>query len=101
MFCKLTTINSAMKFLYGLDYRYVDVTDKVAAECIDNNNNVVLPLSDPERAAIFGDPLCGILKHMRIVENNGLSSIVPVNVSWCRHCRDVDFDFEPFAFGRK
>lgn len=90
-----------MKFLYGLDYRYIDVTDKVAAECIDPNGYVVLPATDAERAAIFGDPLGGVLKHMRIVENNGLSSIVPVNVIWSRHCRDVDFDFEPFAFGRK
>lgn len=54
-----------MKVFYGVQYAYVDVSEKVAQHCV-KDNKMILPKTDPERAAIFQDHLGGILKHIKI-----------------------------------
>lgn len=84
-----------MKFLYGIRYAYVDVTDKVAKHCIENGK-IVLPRTDPDRAKIFGDHLPGILKHMKILDPTG-NIIVAAGVAYESSMQDVVLDTSPWV----
>ena len=53
---------------YGVYGKYVDVTDIVLSKCV-TDGMLVIPALDTERAAIFGDPLVGILKHIVITKD--------------------------------
>lgn len=64
-----------MKFFYGTnEHKYVDITSKVLSECF-NKNKIYIPSGDEKRAAIFEDPLVGILKNIMIIFNDGISKI--------------------------
>jgi FkbM family methyltransferase len=54
-----------MKILYGIQNNYVDITSFFS-------NFIYIPVSDNERAKIYGDHLVGVLKHIIVVddENN-------------------------------
>ena len=58
-----------MKFFYGsIDASYIDITDLVFEKCYINNK-ICIPADDNNRAELFGDPFFGILKDIK-VENN-------------------------------
>lgn len=54
---------------YGVENNYCDVTILALNYSVDNNI-LSLPSGDINRAELFGDPLPGILKHIRIFKNN-------------------------------
>lgn len=64
-----------LKIEYGVADRYRDVTELAQSKCI-SGNHLYIPSGDHARANIFGDPLHGILKHIRINE----TEIYPHNV---------------------
>jgi hypothetical protein len=65
-----------MKFLYGIENNYADITLIVYKKCfIDNNNFIYIPKNDNVRPTIFYDPLPNILKHIKVIFNNGESII--------------------------
>jgi FkbM family methyltransferase len=59
-----------MQILYGA-YKYIDVTHKFNTAC-----SFVLPCDEVERCRIFGDPMPGVLKHIKIIIDNK-ETIVP------------------------
>ena len=54
--------SSNYRIEYGLDSTFVDITDKVYARC----GSLVIPPDDYLRASIFGDPLPGVLKVVKV-----------------------------------
>jgi hypothetical protein len=80
-----------MKFLYGTDFYCIDVTQKVSQNCVEDSH-IVLPLTDSDRAAVFGDPVVGILKHIKIVTNANPDTTVPSGCRWCKLLDTVTFD---------
>lgn len=61
-----------MKFYYGYDNdHYVNVTDKVFEKFLFDLG-IFIPSGDENRAAIFGDPYPGHLKHVLIVDSFGI-----------------------------
>lgn len=60
---------------YGIENNYSDVTN-LALNYHVHDTLLSLPAGDCNRAAIFGDPIMGILKHIRITKN-GKSFIYP------------------------
>jgi hypothetical protein len=60
-----------IKFEYGIDNHYVDVTNIVYNKCIhcfDNNWYIFVPISHSYRDEIFSDPLPGIHKNIQITQ---------------------------------
>ena len=61
-----------MKFYYGYDdNHYVNVTDKVFDKFLFDTG-IFIPSGDEHRAAVFGDPYPGILKHVLVVDSFGI-----------------------------
>jgi FkbM family methyltransferase len=58
-----------MKFYYGANSTYIDITEIVYNKYLVNNI-ITIPNSDINRANIFGDPLHGIVKNIKVVDNN-------------------------------
>ena len=58
-----------MNFFYGIENNYLNVTNIVFSNCI-NNNIINIPGGDYERSLIFGDPLIGILKNIKINDHS-------------------------------
>ena len=58
---------------YGLDSTFIDVTDKVYVHCMTTRSHVIPP-DDYMRANIFGDPLPGILKVVKIIRD-GITAV--------------------------
>ena len=56
------------KFMYGVPNRFKDVTNYMATKCL-SNDKLTLPLTDSDRAAIFGDHLVGVLKCVKLFKN--------------------------------
>lgn len=54
-----------MKVFYGTETKYVDVT-YICHKKLVKNNILTIPKSEYERAKIFGDPIYGVLKHIKI-----------------------------------
>jgi FkbM family methyltransferase len=50
---------------YGIESKYKDVTTIVLSHFV-NNNHLYIPAGDSVRAKILGDPVLGIVKHIRI-----------------------------------
>lgn len=61
-----------LQILYGVLHHYRDVTDLALATC-QQGDMLVLPVTDAERAHIFGDPLVGTLKHLRVETTQGIA----------------------------
>lgn len=60
-----------MKFFYGIENNYTDITTKVLDNClIDGIVNI--PSNDHARARIFGDPNPNILKHIKVESDKGI-----------------------------
>lgn len=59
-----------MKFYYGYNYNYKDITDIIYNKLL-NNNVVNIPPSDNERPILFqGDPYPNIVKHLYVEDTN-------------------------------
>lgn len=65
------------QFLYGVENRYVDITQKVMKLCLIDGK-VYIPETDDGRANLFGDPIYGTLKHIKII-NNSTNDIILCN----------------------
>ena len=59
-----------MKFLYGIQNNYIDITNVVYERCIINNK-IHIPSNDLARASIFGDPLIQVVKHIVLEDEYG------------------------------
>jgi len=66
-----------MKFYYGIENQYVDITTKVLDNCLVNQT-IAIPRGDVTRALIFGDPLPGILKHIKVINkiNDEINTLI-------------------------
>lgn len=58
-----------MKIYYGNNNTYIDVTDICLEELTNNNNNIIIPCGDCNRAQYFTDPLFEV-KKIIIIEHN-------------------------------
>lgn len=58
-----------LQILYGIAGNYADITEIALNKCV-NQNQLVIPSNDCVRAAIFGDPIFGTLKHIRVNLDN-------------------------------
>lgn len=65
-----------MKVLYGIEGKYLDVTECLDKRCI-YGDYICIPKTDCERASLFSDPLVGILKHILIVDDKDNKIIFP------------------------
>jgi len=73
------------KIFYGLNPdEMTDVTAIAMEKCMDADQTLIIPIGDPPRADIFGDPYYGQLKAIFIVELNGTiityDNMTPVNI---------------------
>ena len=61
-----------MDVYYGYDdSHYINVTELVLKKCL-SDSRIFIPKTDEARAAIFGDPFVGFLKHILIVDMYGI-----------------------------
>ena len=67
-----------MKFFYGIENNYIDVTFEVLENCL-SENIISIPLSDTERSAIFGDHLFGIVKNIKVIFDDNTVKIFKSN----------------------
>lgn len=63
-----------MKFYYGVNSKYIDITDIVYNK-FSNNNVITIPSNDITRSNIFGDPIHGVKKHIKVVDNNNFTKL--------------------------
>jgi len=74
-----------MSIFYGIENKYVDITE-IAKRTLCTNGRIEIPPSDDIRPKYFGDPVCGVIKNIKIVDKNGKETIygpdVPVSVSF-------------------
>ncbi len=56
-----------MRVYYGVEGKYQDVTDIAVEKCL-SQNVLTIPKSEFDRCGLFGDPLLGTLKHIKIGE---------------------------------
>jgi FkbM family methyltransferase len=63
----------SVKVLYGAGLEYIDVTDIAMNRCW-NSGNLMIPGADIVRASIFGDPLFGTLKDIKIVTGDRVTT---------------------------
>lgn len=57
-----------MQFFYGIENYFIDVTDKVLDKCY-SNDIITIPTGDHKRAELFGDPVVGKQKVIKIIKN--------------------------------
>ena len=67
-----------MKFFYGIENNYIDITYEVLENCL-SENIIKIPLYDTERAAIFGDHIIGILKNIKVIFDDNTIKIYNSN----------------------
>lgn len=58
-----------MKFYYGANSSYIDITETVYNKYLVNNI-ITIPDGDLNRANIFGDPIHGKVKNIKVVDDN-------------------------------
>ena len=61
----ISNLKSHVNILYGTDGHYLDVT-RICHEKLKINNMIRVPAGDVQRNNLFGDPLVGTVKHIRI-----------------------------------
>lgn len=61
----------SFKLFYGVEGYWTDLTLNAISTCLQNEE-IILPGPDPERAAILTDPLHGVRKFVKIVTNDGV-----------------------------
>lgn len=59
-----------MKFYYGVENNYLDITVLVILNCIVDGIITILE-NDIYRSNLFTDPIYGTLKHIKYIDNNG------------------------------
>lgn len=59
-----------MIIYYGVEGRYRDVTYLALTRCITEDNMITIPIGEDNRCLLFGDPVYGIQKHIKIVDNS-------------------------------
>lgn len=85
----------SLQIYYGIENNYKDVTSHafkrlhITPDFI-NHKQLIIPKTDTARAAIFGDPLVNILKHILIVKN-GVSTIYNANDEINIDISDIDY----------
>jgi hypothetical protein len=86
-----------MKFYYGTDKIYSDITKLVFAKCI-KFGEIFIPASDNLRNKLFSDPIKGVIKHIKVVDNFGNSIIFdikkPINIE------NENFNLSEYVFYR-
>jgi hypothetical protein len=70
---------------YGIDTELYDVTEIAMQSCV-KNNILFIPLDDHCRAAIFSDPIFGVLKQIFITNNKNGETYV------CEESYDIFID---------
>jgi len=61
---------------YGCEQNYIDITKMVHAKCFSSTTlTFTIPSGDCARASIFGDPLPGIVKNIKVVKPSGSTVI--------------------------
>ena len=63
-----------MSIFYGIENKYVDITE-IAKRTLCTNGRIEIPPSDDIRPKYFGDPVCGVIKNIKIVDKNGKETI--------------------------
>jgi len=58
-------MENEIKIFFGIENKYIDVT-YICYKKLVKDNILIIPKNDVERAKIFGDPIFGILKHIKI-----------------------------------
>jgi len=64
---------------YGIQDHYIDVT-AIARERLVRDDWVYIPTTDAQRACIFGDPLVGVVKHVKVTSPYGYEVICPIDI---------------------
>lgn len=59
-----------LQILYGVLDNYQDVTQLVFESC-KVDDQITIPITDGARAQIFGDPVYGTLKHIKVITSQG------------------------------
>lgn len=59
-----------MKFLYGINKNYVDITDKI------NNENIIKIYPENYRSVTYGDHIYGTVKHIKFINDIGEETII-------------------------
>ncbi len=81
-----------MKFLYGKDDVFVDITKNVFENCL-YGNIIYIPGDDIIRAKKLGDPLFGVVKIIKIIFDNNVSKIYESNVSIMLQLNMIELNF--------
>ncbi len=55
-----------MKIYYGIPNKYIDITNTVISRCKINEETILIPKNDIQRAFLFTDPSFGVEKHILI-----------------------------------
>ena len=58
-----------MEVLYGDGNNYIDITEQVKNNYV-KNGHIFIPRLDILRSYLFGDPVFGVKKHIKIVYNS-------------------------------
>jgi hypothetical protein len=69
-----TLITDSVKFTYGRDNIFIDITRKVYINCIDiieNNWSIRIEKGRETRDAMFSDPLIGVHKFIKVTNKIG------------------------------
>lgn len=85
--------NVTVRIDYGIEDKYVDITKICQSKCIvwcdkqTNINYVSLPSTDVELAQLFGDPVYGKLKHIKVSHGDNIFiyiendiKVIPLNL---------------------
>lgn len=59
-----------MRIYYGVEGHYQDVTRLALVHCVIGINTVAIPCGEGHRCKLFGDPVPGVLKHIKVVDKN-------------------------------
>jgi len=62
-----------IRFFYGKDQNYVDVTQQVLRTCSDGGR-IYIPANDILRGSLFPDPLYGVVKNIVVIRENHVRS---------------------------
>lgn len=58
-----------MQIFYGIHSNFIDVTS-ICIEKLLINNNISIPSQDVNRCQYFGDHISGVLKHIKVIDDN-------------------------------
>ena len=62
-----------IRFFYGKDQNYVDITQQVLRTCSDGGR-IYIPANDILRGSLFPDPLYGVVKNIVVIRENHVRS---------------------------